>query len=196
LIVGLGNPGKAYQRHRHNVGFMVLDEIAKVQRLSWTTNREKTVVCEAEIDSRKVILAKPQTYMNLSGKAVHPLVRRLNVDPTAMIVVHDDLDLARGSVRIKVGGGDGGHKGIRSIADSLRFRDFIRIRLGIGRPPEGVMPDQFVLQNFSTDETKVLEHLVSTGISALHLLVVHGVEHCKNIIHSVRSPSDLVSETS
>jgi PTH1 family peptidyl-tRNA hydrolase len=78
----------------------------------------------------------------------------------------------------------------------LRFRDFIRIRLGIGRPPEGVMPDQFVLQNFSTDETKVLEHLVSTGISALHLLVVHGVEHCKNIIHSVRSPSDLVSETS
>jgi len=189
LIVGLGNPGNAYSGHRHNLGFMVVDNIADSQRLSWTVNREKTLVCKAPIDSRDIILAKPQTYMNLSGKAVWPLIRRLNADPAEMIVVHDDLDLARGTVRIKVGGGDGGHKGIRSIADCLRFRDFIRVRLGIGRPPEGVSPEEFVLKKFSPDEAGVVRHLIITGVSAISLLVAHGAEHTRNIIHSVKLPS-------
>jgi peptidyl-tRNA hydrolase, PTH1 family len=193
--VGLGNPGKAYARHRHNLGFMVVDEIASGQRLSWRTNPEKTLVCEARMDSTEIMLAKPQTFMNLSGKSVWPMVRRLNIDPSAIIVIHDDLDLAPGKVRVKVGGGDGGHKGIRSIADSLRFQGFIRIRLGIGRPPEGVSAEQFVLHAFSPDETELLKHLILTGLSAVRECVMNGVEHCKNIIHLVKPPQTVASET-
>lgn len=194
-MVGLGNPGKAYARHRHNLGFMVVDEIASEQRLSWRTNREKTLLCEARIDDAEIMLVKPQTYMNLSGRAVCQVVRRLNIDPSAIIVIHDDLDLVPGKVRVKVGGGDGGHKGIRSIAESLRFRDFIRIRLGIGRPPEGVSAEQFVLHAFSSDETEVLRHLIFTGLSAVRACVMHGVEHSKNIIHLVKPPQAMASDT-
>ncbi len=183
LIVGLGNPGRNYERHRHNLGFMVVDELAG--ELNWTTNREKTLICQAELEGERVWLLKPQTYMNRSGSAVGPALNRLNSDPTRMIVIHDDLDLAPGRVRIKVGGGDGGHRGIRSIADSLRFRDFIRVRLGIGRPPAGVPAEEFVLTGFFDDED-VRKELVQVGRRAVGLILTHGVEYAQNCLHSSR----------
>lgn len=195
LIVGLGNPGKSYARHRHNLGFMVLDEIASDQGLSWRTNKEKTLVCQARFNDTEIMLAKPQTYMNLSGKAVWPMVKRLNLDPSLLLVVHDDLDLALGRIRVKVGGGDGGHRGIRSIADSLRFQGFVRIRLGIGRPPEGVYAEEFVLQPFSLGETGLVDHLIQTGVSAVSECIINGVEHCKNIIHLLKPPQGEVRHT-
>ncbi len=183
VVVGLGNPGKAYARHRHNLGFRVVDELAQEAECSWTDNRKKAFVCEARIDNGTVILVKPQTFMNLSGHAVEPVLKRSNADAARMIVIHDDLDLAPGRVRIKKGGGDGGHKGVRSIADSLRFRDFIRIRLGIGRPPEGTSAEEFVLTQFLDTEEGVLTDLVQTGCRAVHLIVMHGVEQAQNMLY-------------
>jgi peptidyl-tRNA hydrolase, PTH1 family len=184
VIVGLGNPGKNYSRQRHNLGFRVVDELAQEGACSWKDNRQKALVCEAGIDTTTVFLVKPQTYMNLSGHAVEPILRRLNADPGRMIVVHDDLDLAPGKVRIKIGGGDGGHKGVRSIADSLRFRDFIRVRLGVGRPPEGTSAEEFVLNSFREEEEDLSKDLVLTGCRAVHLVVMHGVEQAQNMLYA------------
>jgi PTH1 family peptidyl-tRNA hydrolase len=184
VIVGLGNPGKSYVRHRHNVGFRVVDELAREAGCSWKDNRKKAMLCEAGIGETTVVLAKPQTFMNLSGHAVEPVLRRLNADAGRMIVIHDDLDLAAGKARIKVGGGDGGHKGVRSIADSLRFRDFIRIRLGIGRPPAGTSAEDFVLSSFSEAEEDLLKDLVQIGCRAVHLIVKHGVEQAQNMLYA------------
>lgn len=184
VIVGLGNPGKNYSRQRHNLGFRVVDELAQETACFWKDNRRKALVCEAGINSKTVFLVKPQTFMNLSGQAVEPILRRLNADPGRMIVVHDDLDLAPGKVRIKIGGGDGGHKGVRSIADSLRFRDFIRVRLGVGRPPEGTSAEEFVLSPFRDEEEDLLRDLVPTGCRAVHLVVRHGVEQAQNMLYA------------
>jgi PTH1 family peptidyl-tRNA hydrolase len=186
VIVGLGNPGRKFFRHRHNLGFMVADELAKSVDAAWRPNPEKSQICDAEIAGKRVTLLKPQTYMNLSGKAVAPVLRRLNANPGAMIVIHDDLDLIAGKVRIKIGGGDGGHKGIRSIADSLRFRDFVRVRLGIGRPPEGIAPEEFVLTNFSVEDAALVRDLLGTGSCAVRLILGLGVEQAQNEIHSGR----------
>jgi len=183
VIVGLGNPGKNYSRHRHNLGFRVVDELADEAACSWKDNRRKALVCEARIDTTMVFLVKPQTFMNLSGHAVEPILRRLNADPGLMIVVHDDLDLAPGKVRIKIGGGDGGHKGVRSISDSLRFRDFMRVRLGVGRPPEGTSAEEFVLSPFF-EEAAVLNDLIQTGCRAVRLIVIHGVEQAQNMLYA------------
>jgi len=187
VIVGLGNPGRNYARHRHNLGFMVAEELAKTSGAIWRANREKSQICDAEIAGRRITLLKPQSYMNLSGKAVAPVLRRLNANPGNMIVVHDDLDLALGRVRIKVGGGDGGHKGLRSIADSLRFRDFIRVRLGIGRPPAEVAAEEFVLTNFSAEEASLVRDLIETGSCAVRLILGIGVEQAQNEIHAGRN---------
>jgi PTH1 family peptidyl-tRNA hydrolase len=184
VVVGLGNPGNGYSRHRHNIGFAVVDELAAKHCRNWASKREKAQVCRTRIDNASVVLVKPMTFMNLSGMGVLPVLRRLNADPARMIVVHDDMDLPAGRVRIKVGGGDGGHKGIRSIADSLRFHDFIRVRLGIGRPPAGVPPEEFVLSAFTPEEGEVSGTLIRTGVAAIGLLVLYGVGHAQNVIHS------------
>ncbi len=186
VIVGLGNPGRNYALHRHNVGFMVIDELAHEAVSAWRDNRKKALVCEVKIEAATVYLAKPQTFMNLSGHAVGPILKSLNADPGRMIVIHDDLDLPMGRVRIKVGGGDGGHKGVRSIADSLRFRDFIRVRMGIGRPPEGTPAEEFVLSSFSRDEEGLLGDMIQVGSRAVRLVVMHGVERAQNMLYSAR----------
>lgn len=182
VVVGLGNPGPSYTRHRHNIGFMVVDRIAEEQRVPWRAIRDKTLICSVEIEAEKVVLAKPQTFMNLSGKAVVGVLKNFNADPALMIVIHDDLDLPLGRVRIKVGGGDGGHKGVRSVADSLRFRDFTRVRLGIGRPPEGMPADAFVLTPFDPGEDSARRELINAGRLALNLIFAHGVEHARNMM--------------
>jgi len=163
---------------------MVVDELAREAGSAWKDNRRKALTCEAAIDTTTVFLVKPQTFMNLSGHAVEPILRRLNADPGRMIVIHDDLDLAPGRVRIKIGGGDGGHKGVRSIADSLRFRDFIRVRLGVGRPPEGNSAEEFVLNSFPVEDEDLLRDLIQAGCLTVGLIVKHGVEQAQNMLYS------------
>lgn len=165
---------------------MVVDELARRENGLWMTNREKTLICELTVEGAGMVLVKPQTFMNLSGKAVAPVVKRVGADPASMIVIHDDLDLAEGKVRIKVGGGDGGHKGIRSIADSLRFKDFIRVRLGIGRPPAGVPPEEYVLSGFPPEQQSWVQDLVQMGVSVVKMIAAVGVTQAQNMIHSGR----------
>lgn len=186
LIVGLGNPGSKYARHRHNIGFMVVDVLARDEGSTWAADKEKAVVAPFPPIRTVATLVKPQTYMNLSGRAVAPLARRFNADPGNMIVIQDDMDLSHGRIRIKKGGGDGGHKGIRSICDSLRFRDFIRVRMGVGRPPEGINPESYVLSNIEDDADFSVESFIAEGAEAVRLILTHGFEKAQNSVHSKR----------
>ncbi len=160
---------------------MVLDALAAKHRCSWRSNRKKGKICDMTLAGRKVLLLKPQTYMNLSGETVRPIVTAQKCDPSKLIVIHDDLDLAEGRVRIKVGGGHGGHKGVASVADCLDSENFVRVRLGIGRPPGGVDPTEFVLTAFDEQSKK---SLIQDGLQAVRLIVSHGVERAQNVLHS------------
>jgi len=183
----LGNPGEEYSQHRHNLGFMVLDALAAKQRCSWRSNRKKGKICDMSLAGRKVLLLKAQTYMNLSGEAVRLIVTAQKFDPSKLIVIHDDLDLAEGRVRIKVGGGHGGHKGVASVADCLDSENFVRVRLGIGRPPGGVDPTEFVLTAFDEHDEhdeQSKKDLIQDGLQAVRLIVSHGVERAQNVLHS------------
>ena len=184
LVIGLGNPGKEYAETRHNLGFMVVDRLAEDERAPWRKARENALVSDIRIDDVAVRLVKPQTYMNLSGRAVAPIVRRLGLDPSRMIVVHDDLDLALGTVRIKSGGGDGGHRGVRSIAEILQSREFVRVRMGIGRPPAGVDPEEFVLSAFTREEAEGLPEHVSSGDQAVRFIATLGTEGARKLVHA------------
>lgn len=185
-VIGLGNPGAKYSRHRHNIGFMALDALADELCATWDPVRHEAITCSVEYSGRKLILVKPQTFMNLSGKAVNRLFSNTNIDYRSLIVLHDDLDINLGRVRIKVGGGDGGHKGVRSIADSLRFRDFTRVRLGIGRPPEGMSAEVFVLNPFYPDEVPIVRKIIELGIEATKLIVTDGAERARNVINGLK----------
>ena len=184
IIVGLGNPGEEYCLHRHNLGFMVVDALAEKQRCSWRSNRKKAVICELRLAGRDALLVKPQTYMNLSGAAVAPLLTARKISPQKMIVVHDDLDLAEGRVRIKVGGGHGGHRGVGSIIDCLEHADFVRVRLGIGRPPAETSPREFVLTAFGIDKSDLMKDLIQSGLRSVQLVLRHGVERAQNVLHT------------
>jgi peptidyl-tRNA hydrolase, PTH1 family len=189
IVVGLGNPGPNYSRNRHNLGFMVADALAEEAHGSWIANRGLALACRITLADQALLLIKPQTYMNLSGKAVYEMALGPRADLTKMIVIHDDLDLAQGSVRIKVGGGDGGHKGIRSVADSLGSKEFIRVRLGIGRPPHDLAPEKFVLSSFAPEEGEIRNSLINAGLRAIRLIVEQGVERAQNLVHSDKLPA-------
>ena len=133
LVVGLGNPGQAYAAHRHNVGFWCVRRLARDWNVSFKSSRWARVG-EGQVNDQPLVLAKPRTFVNRSGDAAASLLQRYELSPQQMLVICDDLELPVGSIRLRPHGGDGGHKGIRSIADSLRFRDFVRVRVGIGRP--------------------------------------------------------------
>ena len=171
VIVGLGNPGRAYARQRHNLGFMVVDMVADASGARWTEAREKALTARVELEGHGSTLVKPQTYMNLSGRAVAPILKRVNGDPARMIVIHDDIDLVPGRIRMKRGGGDGGHRGVRSIADSLRFRDFVRIRIGVGRPPEGVGAEEYVLTGFRPEERADVDSWLESAVQTLRSIL-------------------------
>ncbi len=142
------------------------------------------MICDMTVAGRKVLLVKPQTYMNLSGEAVRPIVTAHRFDPTKLILIHDDLDLAEGRVRIKIGGGHGGHKGVASVADCLDSENFVRVRLGIGRPPAGVDPTEFVLTAFNVHDERSKRNLIQDGLQAVRLIVSRGVERAQNVLHS------------
>jgi PTH1 family peptidyl-tRNA hydrolase len=180
LIVGLGNPGKEYQKNRHNIGFMAIDEIAKVFGFENRKVKSKAIVMEGRYNNRKIILAKPQTFMNLSGNAVAPLSKFYKVTPENIIIIHDDLDLPSLTIRIRPGGGAGGQKGVASIIQNLGTQQFKRIRVGIGRPPGRMDPAEYVLKNFSKQEEIELPFLLLKIKDAVIDILESGIDNAMN----------------
>lgn len=184
MIVGLGNPGPQYSRNRHNIGFQVLELFAARCGIAVDRMQNKAMIgsgfaAKAGI-RQKVLLAKPLTYMNASGEAVTPLARYFRVAPEEMIVVHDDLDLASGKLRLRAGGSSGGQNGIRSIIDRLGTQEFARIKIGIGRPPGRMDPADYVLQSFTPDEEAVFGPLRERAADAIESWLFDGIEVAMN----------------
>ncbi|GGM25419.1 peptidyl-tRNA hydrolase [Micromonospora sonchi] len=186
LVVGLGNPGREYAGNRHNVGFLVADLLAG--RLGGKFGRHKRAVAEvAEVrlgfGGPKLVLAKPLTYMNLSGGPVAGLAQFYKVPPARVIAVHDELDIDSGQLRVKCGGGEGGHNGLRSMSKSLGTKDYVRVRFGIGRPPGRQDPADYVLSDFGAVERKELDFLVDRAADVVESVVIRGVEPTQNLYH-------------
>ncbi|TYB62762.1 aminoacyl-tRNA hydrolase [Nonomuraea sp. PA05] len=179
LIAGLGNPGAEYAGNRHNAGFMVLDELAARASGRFKAHKSRAEVCETSA----AILAKPLTYMNLSGGPVKALADFYKIGPERLIVVHDELDVPYGALRAKLGGGDNGHNGLKSITKVLGTRDYLRVRFGIGRPPGRMDPASFVLRDFATMERKDLPFLVDRAADVVESLMSRGLEVTQNEFH-------------
>ncbi len=176
LIVGLGNPGRAYARTRHNLGFRVVERLAEIASASFARREADALVAEAQMEEGTVLLVKPQTYMNLSGRAVGALVRRYAVPLGNMLVVLDDLDLPLGTIRIRRKGSAGGHRGLQSVIEELSSSDFPRLRLGI-RPSVPIEDTvRFVLSPFEPDEELIVEKMLERAVAAAQLWVREGIE--------------------
>jgi peptidyl-tRNA hydrolase, PTH1 family len=183
LVVGLGNPGSEYADTRHNVGFRVVELLAtRAGGGRFSRHRSNADVLEGRLAGRRVVLAKPRSYMNVSGGPVAGLVKYFGGE---LVVVHDDLDLGFGVVRLKLGGGEGGHNGLRSISASLGTKDYLRVRFGIGRPPGRQDPADFVLKRFSGPERKELEFAVDLAADATEALLSDGLEPTQNRFHAL-----------
>ncbi|MEP7133692.1 MAG: aminoacyl-tRNA hydrolase [Chloroflexota bacterium] len=180
LLVGLGNPGREYKDTRHNVGFMLIDRIAVRLNARGLKVQSKAIVMNTTHEERKLILAKPQTFMNLSGQSVQGLAHFYKVPFTNMLVLSDDLDIPFGTIRIRASGGPGGQRGMASIIEKLGTKDFPRLRLGIGRPPGRMDPAAYVLQNFSKDEMQTLSEVLDHGAEAVFAFVTHGLNKAMN----------------
>lgn len=179
LIVGLGNPGRRYQGTRHNVGARVIETLARrhgvaLREEGWAD------LGTLRLDSRRAVLARPQTYVNVSGTAVADLRRRHKVPLANLLVIFDDLDLPVGQVRLRAQGGHGGHNGMRSIIEALGERAFPRLRIGVGRPPEGLDPAEYVLSRFTPQEASAVDTAVERGADAVEIFVRRGVEAAMN----------------
>lgn len=179
LIVGLGNPGKEYAKNRHNVGFQLLDKIAKRYELSFDEMESQALLAHGELAGERVILLKPLTYMNQSGRAVRPAVRRHNIRLLDVLIAYDDLDLPLGKIRLRQHGGAGGHKGMDSIIASLGTHDIARLRIGIGRP-KGLSPEQYALQDFSLEESIIVEEAYERAIVALECFLRESITAAMN----------------
>ena len=185
LVVGLGNPGPNYAATRHNVGFMVADRLA--ERLGSTFKvhkRSGAEIVTGRLGGHSVVVAKPRCFMNESGRQVGPLAKFYSLPPTDVVVVHDDLDLDFGLVRLKLGGGEGGHNGLRSVAAALASKDFQRVRIGIGRPPGRKDPAAFVLEKFSAAEKADVPTICEQAADATELLIELGLEPAQNRVHA------------
>ncbi|SNT19725.1 peptidyl-tRNA hydrolase, PTH1 family [Asanoa hainanensis] len=183
LVVGLGNPGKEYAKNRHNVGFMVADLIA--ERIGAKFGRHRRAVADVAegrlgFGGPRLVLVKPLTYMNLSGGPAVALAQFYKVPPEQIIAVHDELDIPYGQIRAKIGGGEGGHNGLRSMSKSLGTKDYARVRFGIGRPPGRQDPADYVLNDFSAAERKELEFLVDRAADVAEAVSSKGVEWAQN----------------
>ena len=174
VVLGLGNPGRKYARTRHNLGFVVVDRIASENRVAVQKEKHNSLIGDWQTDGEKILLVKPQTFMNRSGAAIKPLFRYFPVTIEDLVVVHDDLDLPFGRIRIRLGGGAGGHRGVLSVLEMLGEEGFFRVRVGIGRPPAGSDPTDYVLEPFSPEESPRLEQIVSRAAAAVKCLLEQG----------------------
>ena len=184
LIVGLGNPGPKYENTRHNIGFLVLDEVASQHRVQLATKKFSGIYGQgAGPKSTPLTLLKPQTFMNLSGQSVQPCAHFFKIPVKKIIVIHDELDLPFGMVKLKEGGGHAGHNGLKSLINRLGSKDFIRIRVGIGRPQRQAVSD-YVLSVFSRDESPWLNDICRQVTSDLNLILTEGIKKATTQVHS------------
>ena len=185
LVVGLGNPGPNYAKTRHNVGFMVADILAGRLGDGFKVHKKSGAeVATGRLAGRSVVLAKPRVYMNESGRQVGPLAKFYSVSPADIVVIHDELDIDFGRIRLKRGGGEGGHNSLRSVASALGTKDFQRVRIGIGRPPGRQDPAAYVLQPFSTGERDEVPTICEQAADATELLIAEGLEPAQNTVHA------------
>jgi PTH1 family peptidyl-tRNA hydrolase len=187
LIAGLGNPGRQYARNRHNSGFMVVARLAKRHGLTLSRRKGRARVAEGIIEGRRVLLAQPQTHMNRSGRSVAALARYFKIPPHQTMIVYDDLDLPLAQLRLRPGGGSGGHKGLKSIIEQLHTQDFPRLRLGIDRPTHGD-PVDYVLQNFTADEWIDVDRAIDRAVNALEHWLAHGIDSAMNAFNQPDLP--------
>lgn len=184
LIVGLGNPGPKYAATRHNAGFMVLDLLASRVGGSFKTHKSRCDVLEGRLAGTPVVLAKPKSYMNESGGPVNAAAKFFKVGVEQIIVVHDELDLPYGDVRLKRGGGEGGHNGLRSMTSALGSKEYVRVRFGLGRPPGRQDPADYVLREFAAAERKELDYLVDRTADAVEAVLSVGLIAAQNTYHA------------
>ncbi|MBO2460076.1 aminoacyl-tRNA hydrolase [Actinomadura violacea] len=184
LVVGLGNPGPSYAGNRHNAGFMVLDVLAGRAGGRFKAHKARADVLEGRLAGTRVVLAKPRTYMNESGGPVKALRDFYKVPVERLVVVHDELDVPFGALRLKRGGGDNGHNGLRSVTRSLSDKEYLRVRFGVGRPPGRMDAAAFVLKDFSAAERKELELEVDRAADAAEALLSEGLEAAQNVFHA------------
>jgi len=184
MIVGLGNPGPRYAQNRHNVGFQIVDELAAQHGLSFDKRQFKALIASGRIDGQRVLLVKPQTYMNLSGEAVQPLVSYYKIELEDLMVVFDDMDLPVGVIRLRPFGGAGGHNGMKSIINRLGSNRFPRLRVGIGRPPGRMDPAAYVLQDFSADEESLMAPVRDRAVQALETWLNSGIDAAMNAFNA------------
>lgn len=185
LVVGLGNPGPNYAKTRHNLGFMVADILAERIGSGFKVHKKSGAeVTTGRLGNRAVVLAKPRVYMNESGRQVGPLANFYSVAPADVVVLHDELDIDFGRIRLKLGGGEGGHNGLRSVAAALGTKDFQRVRIGVGRPPGRKDPAAYVLETFSTVERPEVPTICEQAADATELLLAQGLEAAQNTVHA------------
>ena len=176
LIIGLGNPGKKHYNNRHNVGFIILDLLANELGFEFTRRQFKALVTDGSFNGSKLILAKPQTFMNHSGRSVGSLTRFYRIPYSDMLVAYDDLDLPPGTMQLRPAGGSAGHNGMRSIFDNLGTQAFPRLRIGIGRPPGRMDPADYVLQDFNSDDQPLLEIALKRAVDCVRLYIHEGIQ--------------------
>ena len=175
LIVGLGNPGQEYSETRHNVGFMMLDYLARENNVSFTDSKWKALIAKTALCDETLIMLKPQAFMNLSGAAVAQVANFYKLETDNIIVIHDDLDMELGRIKIMSGGGDGGHKGVRSVIEHLAMKNFPRIKIGIGRPSTPIAPDKYVLGKFGSDEQMFIQQKMAVVSEGINILIGQGI---------------------
>lgn len=185
VIAGLGNPGEKYARTRHNIGQMALDTLAARHRLTFGTHRKSgSELVTGRIDGRAVVLVRPRAYMNVSGTQIALAAKFYSVPAENIVVVHDDLDLDFGTLRLKRGGGEGGHNGLRSLTAAVGTKDYLRVRVGIGRPPGRTDPAAYVLKPFSAAEARELDLVREQTGDAIEALVADGLQAAQNRVHA------------
>jgi PTH1 family peptidyl-tRNA hydrolase len=184
LVVGLGNPGPGYAGNRHNIGYQVADLLAERMGGRFKAHKGRADVVEGRLAGQRVVLAKPSSYMNLSGGPVTSLRNFFKVPVERIVVVYDELDLPFGTLRLKRGGGDNGHNGLKSLTQSLGSREYLRARFGIGRPPGRQDPADFVLKDFTSTERKELPFLVDRTADAVEALLTRPLEDAQNTFHA------------
>jgi peptidyl-tRNA hydrolase, PTH1 family len=183
LVAGLGNPGSGYEGNRHNCGFMVADVLAARMSAPFKRDRSRARVATGRLAGYPVTVAKPQTFMNLSGRPVAALRTFYKIPADHIVVIHDELDIPFGAIRLKQGGGDNGHNGLRSITAALGTRDYLRVRVGIGRPPGRMDPADFVLHDFSAAERQALPDVLDRCADAVEVLMQRGLAAAQNEFH-------------
>ncbi|WP_104104434.1 aminoacyl-tRNA hydrolase [Arthrobacter sp. 08Y14] len=186
LVVGLGNPGPGYSRNRHNIGQMVLDDLASRVGGNFKSHKSRAQILEGRlgIGGPRVILAKPQTYMNLSGGPVSALAKFFDIPADHVVAVHDEIDIPFNTIKLKSGGGEGGHNGLRDMSRALGTKDYFRVRVGVGRPPGRMDTADYVLKDFPSAEAKELPFLIGDAADAVELLLTEGLTAAQQKFHS------------